>query len=85
MCELCELANGNIITTLYYQCDDYLIVDCSTCKVPMVVIVEHTMHPSQSLLYRMRQKARELFGENTEFRGYTQKIHGHWHDHIIRK
>jgi hypothetical protein len=36
-------------------------------------------------LQRMIQKARELFGENIEFRGFTQKINEHYHDHLIRK
>ena len=37
-CELCEL---HTIDKLYFECDDYIILDCSSCKVPMVVTKDH--------------------------------------------
>ena len=86
-CELCKLANGNIITKCYYQCDDFLIVDCLTCgpNAPMLVTIAHTMHPDYKLIDRMVAKAQELFGLRVTFRTQQRKITSHFHWHVIVK
>ncbi len=40
-CELCKLVEGKIKTRLYYRDSEFLIVDCLTCRIPMLVFKHH--------------------------------------------
>lgn len=39
--EQCELCRLETITKEYYRCEDFIILDCMNCKVPMVVAANH--------------------------------------------
>jgi hypothetical protein len=82
-CELCDLANGNIITKKYYEDEEFICVDCSTCRIPMIVLKRH----SPSLTKEERAKAdtllTELFPSGAWRKDGMRKIKMHWHQHII--
>lgn len=41
-CELCRIyENREIRTELYYENSNFIIVDCLTCHVPLVVVKHH--------------------------------------------
>ena len=42
-CELCDLVfNRNIKTKFHFEDDNFIMVDCDHCKVPMLVYKKHT-------------------------------------------
>jgi len=98
-CELCRLCDGDIKTKVYYDCGDYIIVDCLTCGpgYPMIVYKSHEMPIlSDTCLKRQRRwesigqvaelLVRRTFGDKFKgFRKEQKKIHGHWHWHILLK
>ena len=84
-CPLCKLAEGDIKTKLYYQNDDYIIVDCLTCKTPMLVAKRHDYTPSPGERGRLLELCKKLFGDKASFRGYMRSLPQHWHEHIMLK
>lgn len=81
-CPLCKLAQGDIKTNLYFEGHKYMIVDCLSCKVPMVVVREHREltpadHSEISFLVH------ELFGDGFWIRWVQRKIMDHGHCHIM--
>lgn len=80
MCELCELKK---ITKWYYENDDFVILNCKTCGIPMVVTRKHIMEVGEKLMRDIELKVREIFGDNFKFRKNQRKIKDHWHWHII--
>jgi len=76
-CPLCEL---KIITRLYYEDPMFVIIDCATCKVPMVVFRPHR-EPTKEEQEKMVTKAKELFPDRVpDFR--RRSIPDHWHMHM---
>lgn len=49
-CDLCNLIAGNVITKKYYENDNWIIVDCKSCKVPMLVSKVHTSYTHLTLI-----------------------------------
>jgi diadenosine tetraphosphate (Ap4A) HIT family hydrolase len=82
-CPLCKLATGNIKTKLYYQDKIVIIVNCLTCKIPMIVLKRHTMKPNNFERAHMEMVPKELFGPNIKFRKKPSKILDHIHWHIL--
>ena len=84
MCELCDLANGNIVTSKYYEDDEFICVDCSTCHIPMLVLKAH----SPTLTKEQEESANDLLNTlfpNKKWRKEgMRKIKSHWHWHIIK-
>lgn len=78
-CRLCSLKKA---TPWFYDGDNFVIITCDTCGVPMIVVREHTMDPSAELKKRMINKAENIFGEGIEFRTNQRDIKDHWHWHI---
>jgi len=88
-CELCRLVNGRITTKKYYSNFLITVVDCKTCKVPMVVLNRHSLDPNNIELAKMITKSVEIgdgmFGKEKYVVDKNQrciKDHFHWH---IRK
>ena len=79
-CDLCILEKR---TRWYYEDAYFVIINCGTCNIPMIVIKRHTMKFSDQLLEKMIEVAHQLFGVNIEFRTEQKKIKDHWHRHII--
>lgn len=85
MCELCNLVAGNIVTKLYYRNDEFIIVDCMTCHVPMIVFRDHSMFVDLNALGRAFAKILELFGNQVTIKCEQRKVSQHLHWHIMRR
>lgn len=84
-CELCKLEK---ITTWYKEEDQYVVLDCKTCKVPMVVYRTHKEYPSSELVLEMDIALAEVadirFGTgNWYFRREQRAVKDHYHVHAI--
>ena len=78
-CELCDLVKGDIRTELYYSDKTITIVDCLTCKTPMVVFNHHG-----EATEREREHALSIINYLFEYdtiRKEPRRLrdHEHWH------
>jgi len=83
-CELCRIyENREIHTKIYYEDQDWIILDCKTCHIPMIVYKEHKILKDIPIKYihYMINECMELFG-TIRFRT-ERKIKNHFHWHII--
>lgn len=80
-CPLCDLANGDIKTRLYYTDDVCIVVDCLTCGTPMMVLRAHR-RPYKEEFERMTQVLGEHF-RGLRWRGVQRQNRDHWHEHLI--
>ena len=84
-CELCQLCKGKILTKLYFENECLKIVDCLTCKIPMLVYCKnHGMILPLKELKEMISIIERLF-PNSCLRFQQRKIKDHLHIHILRK
>lgn len=83
MCELCNILD-NIITQCYgkyLDCSDpFVIVDCKSCRVPMVVFVSHEEPSKPGLRYAVKV-ATQLF-PNRRIDMNRRKVSDHPHFHM---
>jgi len=91
-CPLCDIflePEKHIHTKLYHPSkdqipfNDFIIIDCETCKIPMVVVRDHVMEISNELWGRILYRCRKLFGNNIRLRTTQRKIHDHIHFHVM--
>jgi len=85
-CPLCELAEGDIKTKLYYQDKRVIIVDCSTCGCPMCVSKKHFKEASprlrKKMIYHLTRIANEKYGKDKwVLDEKMRKVHDHCHIH----
>ena len=87
-CDLCKLVQGNVVTRKYYEDNKWIIVDCKTCNIPMIVYKEHIMIPK----IQHRWQVEELFKQHVNvnhavfFIDERMKcIPDHYHCHYRRK
>lgn len=82
-CELCGLER---LTKWYYEDEDFIICDCLTCGVPMVVAREHTVEPEflkgEGCEEILKEICESLVGRKVRFRKSQRKVKGHWHWHL---
>ena len=83
MCELCNLEKK---TKWYYEDEHIIICDCTICKIPQVILKEHTMKPTRyvemKMITKLTEVAREFYGhDNFRIDTNQRKIpdHLHWH------
>lgn len=86
-CPLCALEKR---TRWYYENRILVVLDCDTCKVPMVVLRRHTIEPTLGEQVAMQTAlanvADEVFGPgNWITRTKQRKIKGHVHWHAVHK
>ena len=91
-CPLCSIFdNKEIITKLHYpesvdnlEDEEFVIVDCKSCKVPMVVYGEHVMSVTREAWGRVLYRCRKVFGKNVKLKAHmrTCRDHIHWHIYI---
>lgn len=79
----CELCNLEEKTKWYHKDREFIICDCLTCKIPMIVYRKHTMKLSINCLRRVTFLVRHLFGDNAVLRLKQRKVPDHWHAHIL--
>lgn len=94
-CPLCSIFdNEEIITKLYYPETidgldkiEFVIVDCKSCNIPMVVYCEHVTSITSEAWGRILYQARKLFGKTIVLKEHkhTIKDHIHWHVHNMNK
>ena len=92
-CPLCKLCfKGLVITKRYYEDSNYIIVDCATCKTPMIVYKGHGTvdipQHSQSSIYKTFQKyVKEIgrFPHEWTVDMVPHTIKDHWHAHARRR
>jgi hypothetical protein len=86
MCELCEL---KVIEEEFYRDDDFIIISCMSCHVPMVVPFEH-IDPlwggPEQLRIRMKKQltraALDFYGDKDFYIDKEERSildHMHWH------
>lgn len=63
-CPLCRLAHdGEILTRVYFEDNQLIIVDCVVCRVPMAVLKTHRQYFEQHEQDLVRRKFRELLAD----------------------
>lgn len=83
-CELCELKK---ITHWYYECGDFVIIECKSCRLPMAVWRNHTMDLKPECEKRMETKLIEVANEFYKDKHWKidkvqRKIPNHLHWHV---
>jgi len=78
-CPLCRLVKGEIKTRKYYRDGACTIVDCLTCKIPMVVVNHHGQASEEER--RLMVNAIDYLFEYQSIRRAPRRIadHEHWH------
>ncbi len=86
MCELCNLEQR---TKWYYEDDYFIVCDCSTCNVPMIVLKRHSLELNQEELIDLMvviSGVRIVEGLDIKLKGKLdqnrRKVPDHWHAHI---
>ncbi len=75
-CELCELKK---VTPWHYETENWVIIDCKVCKVPMYVYRSHGDIPG-AIEREMLKDAKKRFHER-RIDKRKRKIFGHYHFH----
>jgi hypothetical protein len=88
-CELCQLSRT---TTWYAEYDEpfrFVILDCDSCDVPMVVLGDHRAAPSEDEKKVMQQRLSEIadkkFPKGWFFDDHMRQIPDHYHCHARPK
>jgi len=82
-CDLCALAfDGEIKTPKHYEDDDFIIVDCLICRVPMAVLKEHRASFTDEEKERLLAIFKDLFGDKHHPDFEQRRIPEHAHVHF---
>lgn len=77
----CPLCAREPKTRHYYEDDVLWVVECLTCRVPMVVIKRHSPDPTPEEYEYAKRLGFRLFPERS-FDDRPRSIPGHWHAHL---
>ena len=84
-CDLCHNPLP-IIKKLYDETDRWVIIDCKSCLVPMIVWKKHTMYleeeESKDITKALTEVADKCYGEGMYYIDKKQRSilnHLHWH------
>lgn len=82
----CELCDPERVTQWWHQGKTFLVIECKTCHIPMLVLREHGPLSEAMLaeLQRARRFCKVIFGSDIEFRT-PRSIKDHYHEHVIPK
>ena len=93
-CPLCGIflnPEENVKTKLYWPKSieeipesEFVILDCKTCKVPLVVYRNHVTEIAKDAWGRVLHRCRELFGNSMRLRTHMRTYRDHIHFHLIR-
>ena len=89
-CPLCKIFTElDIKTKLYYpekknisEEDDFVIVECLSCKEPMVIVTDHATEIGREQWGRILYRCKKLFGDGVRLRTKRRTIRDHWHAHV---
>ncbi len=63
-CPLCRLVqDGEQLTRLHYEDDQFIVVDCLVCRVPMAVLKEHRQYFEPQEMESARQLFRQFLAD----------------------
>lgn len=79
-CPLCNLEHK---THWYYETPEFVVCDCLTCSVPMVVLHEHTMQLRPETLIDILSTLHDLFGPAFTLRCNQRVVSDHLHWHVL--
>jgi len=88
LCPLCDLyQKREIKTRFYFETDRFIVVDCQTCQVPMVVWKEHkpnlTYQEKNSMIIEVGKKMAPYFeGKHFTWDDKMKQIPSHYHMHL---
>jgi len=89
LCEIFQKPKIGIKTKLYWPekienipKSEFVIVNCLSCKVPMVVYGEHLTSITNEAWGRILYICRKKFGRNITLRHKPRTIRDHYHCHI---
>ena len=84
-CELCELARTTTWYAEYAEPFRFVILDCDSCDVPMVVLCDHRQAPADTerpiLQQALAKIADEKFPNGWFFDDHMRQIPDHYHLH----
>ena len=89
-CPLCDIfLDSKPKTKLYWpekiediNNSEFIIVDCLTCKIPMVVYRDHVTTITKEAWGRILYRTRKMFGGGISLRCKPRKIFDHYHCHV---
>ena len=92
-CPLCRIfSHKEVITKLYWPervedipDSEFVIVDCKSCKVPLIVLGEHLTDINRECWGRILYMTKKIFGKWVTLRLKTKTIRDHWHCHVYKK
>jgi len=89
-CPLCEVAQGkNIITRVYYNDEEWVMLDCKVCFVPMLIYKHHVLEIEEvdkDMAYNLFFKYAQRANPAEWYVDYNIKtVKNHWHCHLRRK
>ncbi len=80
MSDTCELCILERCTTWYYEGKYFVIIDCQTCRIPMIVLRRHSLTLTVAEQSELDNIMSYTSGMN--MRGIMRKIPDHWHKHL---
>lgn len=81
-CDLCGLAiDGEVKTKKHYEDEDFVIVDCLICRIPMAVLKEHRVAFTADEKERLLKIFTDLFGDGQHPDFEQRRIPEHAHVH----
>ena len=91
-CPLCQIflnPKENIKTKLYWPEtidevpeSEFVILNCETCKIPMVVYRDHITEITNEAWGRILYRCRKLFEPGVRLRTKMRKLRDHYHCHV---
>ena len=85
-CDLCKLyIERNIVTTLHYEDERYIIVDCLICRTPMAVKKAHEASFDSNAKREVAKLFITLFGSSGVIDWEQRRIPDHAHCHLRPK
>ena len=79
---VCELCLREKRTRWFYEDSEFVIFECDTCHIPVIVWKYHSMALTERKVKYIKKLSKELFGAQITFREEQRKILDHWHIHI---
>ncbi len=79
-CQLCDLKK---ITNWHFENDDFVVLDCDTCNVPMYVWRDHEFPSKIDVLLMINHSQKHFPDRKINFR--RRKIPEHYHFHMREK
>lgn len=76
MCDLCEAFH-------VWKMGSFFGLICKTCKVPMIVLIEHKSELTEKEREEVKRIVDELYPDK-KLRGIRMRSNpDHWHEHVI--